>query len=105
MYVCFLTDNRGLPHMSLCDLTNAGRGSYYYNLHFRGGRELEVTCLRPYSVYIMWLHFHPGFHVSKFHVLLTLPHCLSGYVDEMKIVVLKRVTMNSIESLLGPGPV
>lgn len=46
MYVCFLTDNHALPHISLCDLTNAGRGSYYYNLHFRGGKGVRGDLLK-----------------------------------------------------------
>lgn len=66
----------------------------------RGGRELEVTCSGAHREQTMWLHFSPEFPVSKFHVLLTLTHCFSVYVDEMIITLLKTVTMNCIECLL-----
>lgn len=42
----------------------------------------------------MWLHFHPGFPFSTFHLLLTVPHRLSVAVDEMKMIVLRKVTTN-----------
>ena len=42
----------------------------------------------------MWLYFNPGFPFSRFHVLLTLPLSISLYMDEIKMIVLKRVTTN-----------
>lgn len=51
-----------------------------------------MTPTRPHWEQITWLHFHPGFPFSTLHLLLTVPHRLSVAVDEMKMIVLRKVT-------------
>ena len=75
-------------------LTNAGQVALLQSPFMGEEEELEVTHARPCWEWIMWLHFHSGFPVSKFHLLLTEPNHLSIVIDEMKMIVLRKVTTN-----------